>query len=235
MDRGKVSFLGASALLSRLPPAMLARAVRRTTPVRVRRRREVWRVGDVADHLYFVRSGVVRVGRQLDDTHEITYAFHGKGDIFGEVGCLAAVQDAPAVRHSDAFAHEELALYALPAHELRGLLEQSAEVGIQLAALVADRRRRVEDRLGLVPFRSVPSRVAIALLDLAAHFGVRDSRGIIVNLRLTHRELASLVGSTRETVSAELSRLRRAHVLAVESKRVVLLDLDALQARADAS
>lgn len=234
MDRAKASFLGRAALLSRLPPPLLARAIQRTTPVRVRRRRELWRAGDPAEHLYFVRSGVVRVGMELDHGHAITLAFHGKGDVCGEVGALQAVLGTPATRHTEAVAHEELVAYALPIEELQLLLEGFPGVVAELAGLVAARRRQVELRLGALPFSPVPCRVAAALLQLSESFGVRDSRGIIINLRLTHRELAGLVGSTRETVSAVLSELRRASVLQIEGKRVVLLDTTALAARAEA-
>ncbi|MBX2803606.1 MAG: Crp/Fnr family transcriptional regulator [Myxococcales bacterium] len=200
--------------------------------MKVRRRSALWRPGDVADMLYFVRSGVVRIGMDADTAHAITLAFHGKGDVVGESGVLCAVLGAPAQRHTHAVAHEELVAYALHIDELRRILEASPAVSAELAALVADRRRRVEERLGTLPFKPVPSRVAEALIDLCGPFGVRDSRGVIVNLRLTHRELAGLVGSTRETVSAVLSELRRAEVLEIESKRVIVLDVEALRARA---
>ncbi|HHO52529.1 MAG TPA: Crp/Fnr family transcriptional regulator [Deltaproteobacteria bacterium] len=233
MDRAKASFLGRAALLSHLPPPLLSRAVQRTAPVRVRRRRELWRVGDPAEHLYFVRSGVVRVGMEIGQGHALTLRFHGKGDVCGEVGALEAALGTPAARHTDAVAHEELVVYALPIEELQLLLEGFPGVVAELAGLVSTRRREVELRLGGLPFSPVPCRVASALLQLVEPFGVRDSRGIIINLRLTHRELAGLVGSTRETVSAILSELRRAGVLQIEGKRVVLLDTDALQARAE--
>ena len=59
-------------------------------------------------------------------------------------------------------------------------------------------------------------------------FGVRDARGTI-NLKLTHREMAYLIGATRETVSFAILDLRKSKLLLTEGRRVILLDLAALK------
>jgi CRP/FNR family transcriptional regulator len=69
-------------------------------------------------------------------------------------------------------------------------------------------------------------------LELSDTFGVRDSRGVILNLRLTHRDLASLVGINRETASFAILELRAEGLVQSEGKRLVLLDPEALAARA---
>lgn len=229
MDRGKGSFLGAFGGLGGLASADVARCVRRARPLHVRRRGLVWGVGDPSDHLYFVRSGVVRIAVPHREAQRLTISYHSKGDLIGEVGCLRRCAGESAPRHTEAVAHEDAVVYALPVVELKRLLDLSPTVAIQLAAMAAVRRERIERRLGALPYRSVPSRTASILLDLAEQFGVRDSRGVIVNLRLTHRQIACLVGSTRETVSAVLSDFKRAGWLQVEAKRVILLQEAPLQ------
>lgn len=235
MDRGKGSFLGAFSMLAGVPAEALARAVRRAQPMSVRRREALWAPGDPVEHLFFVRSGVARIAVPVDTEHRLTLSYHGKGDLLGEGGCVRACTGEAVRRHTVASAHEDLVVYALPIHELRRLTESSPEVARQLAQLVAERRARIEQRLGTLPYQSVPARVATMLLELAERFGVRDSRGVIVNLRLTHRQLASLVGATRETVSTVLAEFRRAGWVEVESKRVVLLDRDHLKQEAGAA
>lgn len=229
MDRGKGSLLGAFGMLGAIPAADLARCVRRAQPSAVRRREKVWVPGDAVEHLHFVRSGVVRISVPHAGTLGLTLSYHAKGELIGEVGCLQRCVGRDAVRHSEAVAHDDAVVYALPVADLQRLIDLSPTVATQLGALAAERRGRLERRLGVLPYRSVPSRMAAMLLELAEQFGVRDSRGVIVNLRLTHRQLASLVGATRETVSAVLSDFRRSGWLEVEAKRVVLLERHALE------
>ena len=73
-------------------------------------------------------------------------------------------------------------------------------------------------------FKTAHARIASLLLDLAKTFGVRDSRGTIVNLKLTHKELAAMIGATRETVSFAIVALRKQGIVETEGKRVILLD-----------
>ena len=73
-------------------------------------------------------------------------------------------------------------------------------------------------------FRSAHSRLASLFLELSKTFGVRDSRGVIINLKLTHKEIASLIGATRETVSFAMIDLRKDQLIESEGKRVILID-----------
>lgn len=228
MERGKGSFLGAFGKLGALPAADLARCVRRARPATVRRKDRVWLVGDAAEHLYFVRSGVIRVGVPHTEATEVTLSYHAKGDLIGEIGALRWCSGQAGPRHTMAVAHEDAVVYALPLPDLQRLIDLSPMVATQLGALAAVRRQQIERRLGGLPYRSVPARLASGVLELAEQFGVRDSRGVIVSLRLTHRQLAGFIGSTRETVSAVLAEFRRAGWVEVESKRVVLLERQAL-------
>src|SRR5690606_571972 len=131
--------------------------------------------------------------------HPITVAYHGRGALLGEASALA-----PGRLTTWAEAHQDCTLYATPAVELERLLDREPSVARRIAALLVERQQRLEARLGLLATRSARRRLARALLDLAGDFGVRDSRGIIVNLRLTHREIGALLGTSRETASLAL-------------------------------
>ncbi|MEN0061032.1 MAG: Crp/Fnr family transcriptional regulator [Myxococcota bacterium] len=222
MDRATASFLQATTLWRRLPKSVLAEALAATTRLELRRRQALWAPASPATDLYVVRSGVVRIHRPADGHDGLTLSFHGRGDLCGEVGTLAAALGATTQRHTRAVTHEDTTLFAMPAATLSRLMSEHASLGAELAALVATRRRAVETRLSKLPFQSVPERLEAALCDLAVQFGIRDARGILVDLRLTHRDLAALVGSTRETVSAVLARWRRAERLVTEGRRLVL-------------
>jgi len=84
-------------------------------------------------------------------------------------------------------------------------------------------------------YETAHARLALLFLELASTFGVRDSRGTIVNLKLTHREMATLIGTTRETVSFAIVDLRKDRVIENQGKRVVILDEDALRQIASSS
>jgi CRP/FNR family cyclic AMP-dependent transcriptional regulator len=103
---------------------------------------------------------------------------------------------------------------------------------MMITRLVADRRRALEKRIDSLLFKTAHARLASLFLDLLPRFGVRDARGTILNLKLTHREMASLIGASRETVSFAILDLRKDDLILTEDKRVVLLDEERLQALA---
>ena len=63
------------------------------------------------------------------------------------------------------------------------------------------------------------------MLSLADEYGVEDSRGTMVALKITHQELANLIGSTRETVSLTLSQFKRKNLICTEGRKVIIGDV----------
>lgn len=227
MERSRVAFFHRCAGLGRLRPEDLTRLATRTVQLRFPRRAPLWAIGDPATALYWIRSGVVREC-VVDRGKDLVVGLYGRGDLVGDGAVLEAVSSLGAARHTVAEAHEETTVFALSAAHLAELVEVAPILAVDLAAQVAARRRRVELRFAGLLLRSAPARVAMLLLELADQFGVRDSRGVIINVRLTHRDVAALVGTSRETASFVLLDLRARHLVESEGKRVVLLDPDRL-------
>lgn len=234
MERSKTAFLETCAGLERVPAGGIARLAARTVSHDLARRDLLWRDGDPVAGLCWVRSGVLREALP-HGSFELVLGFRGRGELVGEVGALDGLDRRDATQTGTVTAHEPSVVYILSTSDLAGLLDEPS-IGAGLAAACAERARRAEARLGQALFLPVGARIAAALLDLAREFGVRDSRGVIVNLRLTHRDLAALVGASRETASVVLGEWRREGLVAIEGKRVVLLDPPRLgeRARADA-
>ena len=79
-------------------------------------------------------------------------------------------------------------------------------------------------------FRDVTSKLAELLLSLADQYGVDDARGTLVALKITHQELANLIGSTRETVSLTLSQFKKKSFITTEGRKVIISDPASLRA-----
>jgi CRP/FNR family transcriptional regulator, cyclic AMP receptor protein len=217
-------------VLDRVGSDAMHRIVVRSNQVQVERREALWRPGETVEAIYWVRTGVIAERVPLPGGREFVLAFRGRGEVVGEVGAMTAAFHGAAEHGTLAEAHEGATLFALPIPELAALMRGDPSLAMGLAALTAERRQRAEERLASVLFRSAPARMASVLIALAETFGVRDSRGIIVNLRLTHRDLAGLAGASRETASVALLDWRRDRLVEVEGKRVVVLDQERLAA-----
>jgi CRP/FNR family cyclic AMP-dependent transcriptional regulator len=99
-----------------------------------------------------------------------------------------------------------------------------------LTRAVITRRIELENKVEALVFRDVSAKLAEQLIKLADDYGVDDARGTLVGLKITHQELANLIGSTRETVSLTLSQFKRQRWIVTDGRKVILSDVSALRA-----
>jgi len=78
-------------------------------------------------------------------------------------------------------------------------------------------------------FKEVPARLSRTLLRLAEQYGEREGESVRIGFKITHEELAQLIGSTRETTSLALGELERAGVLSKQRGAILLEDLERLE------
>ena len=96
------------------------------------------------------------------------------------------------------------------------------------------RRQSVERRLKSLLFRSNRERLVHLLLELAEKYGHPTPEGTLIGIKLSHQDLASMIGSTRETVTVLLGELQAAGDLTIKRRQIILTQLDRLAACIDA-
>lgn len=169
---------------------------------------------DWGSSVYFILSGWVKIRTYNLDGKEVTLNILGKGELFGE---MAPLDEVP--RSTDVITLAPTLIGNMPAQDFVKLLNHEPQAGIRLAQLMARRLRQVNRRLRLRESDST-SRVADVLLFLAEGQGIRVEGGIEVP-NLPHRELSSLSGLARETVTRVLNKLAR--------KELIIRDRDILR------
>lgn len=192
--------------------------------IRCKRKQVVFMPGDASDRVYFIRSGLVKISKVTDDGKELTLMFLSQGDLFGEL----AVADA-GPRNVMAEVYDDSVICSIERAPLAEFVQTRSGVAFEFLRVMSERRRRLENKMDSLLFRGAHSRLASLFIELAMEFGVRDSRGTIVNLKLTHREMANLIGSTRETVSFALLDMKKDKLIETDGKRVVLVDVPRLE------
>jgi CRP-like cAMP-binding protein len=219
MLKTKSWFIRQTPLFADLPERELELLDQVSENVELRRRHNVWEPGWPSQVLYLVRGGIVKVSKITDEGRELTLHFFTRDQLFGE---FSLVSDTP--HDSIAEAYEDTLLLRIPRDDFQKIMMRNAMLAMRVLKLMGERRQRLEQRVENLLFRSAHSRLASLFLELSVSFGVRDSRGVIVNLKLTHKEIASLIGATRETVSFAILDLRRDQLIQTEGKRIILVD-----------
>ncbi len=197
------------------------------TDVELARGERLFDEGDDGDALYVVLDGKVKLTRTSSDGRENLISLMGPGEMFGELSLFD-----PRPRTMGAAAVTEVRLAALAHDDLRAWLNDRPDVAMHLLAALARRLRRTNEVMSDLVFTDVPGRVAKALLDLAARFGVQQEDGLQVNHDLTQEELAQLVGASRETVNKALADFVARGWIHLHPKSVLLIDSERLRRRA---
>ena len=182
--------------------------------------------GEPGDSLYIVLAGKIKLGRRTADGRENLVAVMGPSDQFGELSLFD-----PGPRTSTAVAVTDARLARMSKQALRSWITQRPQIAEQLLRVVARRLRRTNAMLGDLIFTDVPGRVAKQLLQLSQRFGTMENGQLRVTHDLTQEELAQLVGASRETVNKALADFASRGWIRLESRSVVLLDLDRLERR----
>jgi CRP/FNR family cyclic AMP-dependent transcriptional regulator len=197
------------------------------TEVELARGERLFDEGDVGDRLYVVLDGKIKLTRTAADGRENLISLVGPGEMFGELSLFD-----PRPRTMSASAVTDVRLAALAHEDLRSWLSGHPDVALHLLAALARRLRRTNEVMSDLVFTDVPGRVAKALLDLAARFGVQQEDGLQVNHDLTQEELAQLVGASRETVNKALADFVARGWIQLHPKSVLLIDTERMRKRA---
>ncbi|HEY9850747.1 MAG TPA: Crp/Fnr family transcriptional regulator [Leptolyngbyaceae cyanobacterium] len=177
---------------------------------------------DWGSSVYFILEGWVKIRTYNLDGKEVTLNILGKGEIFGE---MAALDEVP--RSTDVITLAPTVIGNLPAQDFVNLIYTEPMAGVRLAQLMGRRLRQVNRRLRLRESDSM-SRVADTILFLADGQGKRTSEGTEIP-NLPHRELSSLSGLARETVTRVLTKLEKKGLIKRDQDSLRIPDINALE------
>jgi CRP/FNR family transcriptional regulator, global nitrogen regulator len=179
--------------------------------------------GDPDDQLYFLLSGAVRLYKIYGDYKEATTALLKDSGVFGKLDLVEG-------RWQDVFAEAvtEARVASVQKAALERVIKSDPEFALRLFSSLSERLRQSDEVIESLLHREVSTRLATLLVNLGDRFGEDD----LIDVRLTHQDLANMIASTREAVSKVMSELQRDGVIETRNRRIAILDRDALSKRA---
>ena len=221
-------FLKRCPLFERLSPAEGQRLEDRALARTFAKRQIIYFPDDPGQTVLLLARGRVKIKAITPDGRETIFAFIEAGEVFGE---LALLDVEP--RREFAEAVEDSLVLALPREEILWLMERRPDVALHVTKLLGFRRRRIENRLRNILFRSTRERTMSLVLELLETHGQRINNGWEIRLKLSHQELANLIGATRESVTLALGKLQRQGLISVQRRLIRVPDRAKLAAAVD--
>jgi CRP-like cAMP-binding protein len=123
----------------------------------------------------------------------------------------------------------EAELIKAPVSEILKLINSEPTLARDLLFRITSGLNSMVGRMESLVFGSAQQKVAAAVLQNARRFGKKTGQSIVISLPLTHQQLASLTGLTRETVSLEMAKFKKAAVLDYKGKTITIFNYNTLR------
>lgn len=170
--------------------------------------------------MYLIYCGKVRVVKQNEEGREQIITIHKKNEFFGEMSLLDG-KTYPAT----VIAHEDSVIGFLSKQDFDRHLLSNERIRNRIIGLLCARLRDSWEMIRILSFNNenAEHRMMTILDRLQEIYGVKDSRGTIIDVKLTHQQLANYSSMTRETVSRVLKNLEKAEIIDVLENKSILL------------
>lgn len=220
---------GVPDIFANLTSTDIAHVASAGTEIRFKSRDFLFRQGEQHRGIFIVRDGAVRSFYSAPNGREITLAnwtrgnFVGGPDVFGEaphVWSGVGVEAGVAIR--------------LSGSAVQQLITEIPNFAAGLVQALAYKGKCYSSLLQMLGTRSVVERLAHLLVNLSNLKGVQSGNAILIKPAPSHEELAAMVGATRQWVSISLEKFRKRGLIEIGSKRLLVRQIAALRAIADA-
>jgi CRP/FNR family cyclic AMP-dependent transcriptional regulator len=216
-------------LFERLSAEQLQRLEGRSRTRDYRRGNPVYLPADEASGVLLLTKGRVKICGFSADGKQSILSFINPGELFGE---LSIFDESPREEYAEAV--DDSVIVLIPRDVMLRLMEECPDLTLGVTRLIGLRRRRIERRLKYLLFRSNRERLVHLLLELAEQYGRRDGDGVSIELKLSHQDLANIIGSTRETVTVLLGELQSEGIVKLARRKIVLTRMERLAAEVEA-
>ncbi len=178
-----------------------------------------------ATHIYMIADGRVKIGHYLDDGKEIITAILTAGEIFGELALAGEEKRRDFAQSMD----DKTSVCPLSIDDLKELMYGNRELSFKMLKLVGLRLIKLERKMELLVFKDARTRIVEFIKDMASWKGKKVGYEMLIQTKLTHKDIASLTGTSRQTVTTIMNELKEQNLINFDRRRILVRDLEKLK------
>lgn len=172
--------------------------------------------GESADRVYFIQEGLVKIYYLAGDGRKITVALRHPGEFFGLAEALCGAD-----RICFAEAVEDVNLLLFKRDDFLKLLTSKPTLAVKVGQILGMRLREAQSIICEIVSWPVAGRLALLLLKMAERTGTTEKKELVeINLRLTHEEIACMIGTSRPTVTTIINTFKQEGAIVVEGREI---------------
>lgn len=198
-------------------------------PVRIYKKHwHIINAGDNVEKIYYIKKGYVRLYSISSEGKELTLIIYKPGEFFPLIIALEPKSSYPYFIE----AMTEAEIISVPIASFTSFFKNNSDLLLDLAVKTMRRLDRILRRLEYASFGNAYQKIASIFIILAEAFGEKEESEIVIQVPLTHRDIALIVGITRETASIEIKKLEQKNIIARRGRTFVIKNYKRLQKEA---
>lgn len=175
-------------------------------------------------NIYMVSDGRVKIGTYLQDGKEVVKAILGRGEIFGELALTGEDVRTDFAQSMDS----NTRICPMPIDDLKTLMKDNHSLSLKIMKIIGFRLRKMERKIESLVFKDARTRIVEFLRETAQEKGQKVGFEMMIKSHLTHKDIASLTGTSRQTVTTVLNELRENNVINFDRRRILIRDMEKL-------
>ncbi len=175
--------------------------------------------------VYYLKEGRVKIGTYSNDGKEVIKSIIYPGQLFGELGLIGEEQRSDFAKSLN----EPIRVVVININDMRVLMNEDMRLNLKVMTQIGNRLRKVERRLESLIFKSARARIVDLLKDMAIERGLKVGYEVLLRHFFSHREIAAMTGTSRQTVTKVLSELKRSNLIHTDRKNILIRDLTKLE------
>jgi CRP/FNR family transcriptional regulator, cyclic AMP receptor protein len=177
-----------------------------------------------SEHLYLIANGRVKIGSYTADGREIVKAILSQGEIFGELA-LAGEERRPDFAQA---LDDDTTVCPMSIQDMQELMANNKSLNLKIIKLIGLRIKKLERKVESLVFKDARTRIIEFLRDMAIEKGKKVGFETMFRNYLTHRDIASLTGTSRQTVTMVLNELKDKNIINFDRRRFLIRDMEKL-------
>jgi len=171
-----------------------------------------------------VSHGRVKIGTFTKDGKEIVKAILSKGEIFGELALTGEGK-----REDFAVSLDEgTRVCPMTVDNLQDLMKDDQVLSFKILKIIGFRLKKMERKIESLAFKDARTRIVDFLRETAEERGQKVVFEVMIKNHLTHKDISSLTGTSRQTVTTVMNELRDDNIINFDRRRILIRDMEKL-------
>lgn len=216
-------FLKGIPFLKDLPDHVIRDLSTKIKAVTYKKGEFIYHETDLAKAVFFIKSGLVKIKKINHEGKEFVFSIKRAGNIFAETSLFT---DKSTTYSGTAQAAEKTEVLFILASDFEEIISMNPSLSVEVIRLMGKQLRFSTSILRDVATLDIYSKTVKTIERLAREFGTKTNDEVKIEVPLTIQDLANIIGSTRESVSRVVSKLKKQDIVTVDERTIIINNWD---------